>query len=275
MARAVAAFFRPLVEEIGIAADPVGESTQRDFRRFEEGLLLRIGLGEAPRLHAGKDSANSHAQEFGVAGAQVSLVGEELVFQGLRDLVRALVVRLPQNLGAVEPPHVAVHPVLANLRRNLSAEVARAVGALAGVDTVFADAQFHNYGHCARRFADRSGQAVVVAEVERHGAKVLGQGHGLAEHPGFVFRFLEDTGEDLGAVQADAERGIEDFLAQGGDLCARRAHGAGQGEVGTCCAGGCEGRARSEESTPRTALDKLHRSYSFKGAARTLCGSCR
>ena len=205
-------------QELGIPRDPCGQSAHSDLGGGQEVQAAQVGLGLAASLDACEQSGQSAAQQFAVAGAEVSLIRDELVVQRLRDFVGAAVGRLAADLCAELAPHVPVHPPLPDLVGNMALQMADAVGPLAGVDPVLTDPQFDHHRHPAGQFGDRARQAIVLAQIQRHRLEVLAQGQGLANDPRPILRRLEDLGKRLSPVQRDAERRSDDFAAEGREV---------------------------------------------------------
>ena len=217
-ARLVAAF-RLVLQELGVAAGPGVQPLERLLRGCEERQLVGIALVLAPRLHLVPQPADSDPQQFPITGAEMPLVGKELVVgtHG-REFRMVLDRRLAQDLGAVMAPQILVLPIVADLLRHSPVEMTSAVGPFADVDAVLADAQFDHHRHRPGGFADRAGQSIVRAEVQRYGLEVLAQGRRLADDPGLALGLTKHLGEGLCPMQGDAHRRLDDLAPQRGRL---------------------------------------------------------
>ena len=189
------------VKKLGVAPYPLGDAAQRLFRRGEERDFLRVALAGFALPHPLQQAAESNLQQLAVAWAQVSLVGDELVGRLTPGVGRD--GRRMVRIGRGEPaPQVARLPVLPDFGRHLSLEVAAPLGIHVGAN--FAEAQLRHQRHGARRFGNRSGEAISGTQIEGHGAEVLAQRHRLAHFPGLVLSLLEHPCEYLRPVQRHA-----------------------------------------------------------------------
>jgi len=123
--------------------------------------------------------------------------------------------RPAEDLAAVTAPQVPILPVVADLLRHLALEVTSAVGPLAEIDVVFADAQLDRHRHRAGPLADGAGDAVVRPHVERDRFQIFPQRAGFPDDPRLAFGLLKDLGKHAGAMQRDANRGGDDGPSQG------------------------------------------------------------
>ena len=155
-------------------------------------------------------AADADTQQFLVAGAEMALIGQELDGGLLRQLGVAVDSRLAKNLGAVPAPQIPVLPKLADLLWDFSSEVAFTVWPLVVIKTVLANTQFDENRHRAGRFADRTGDGVVFAQIERHRFEILPQRQRLLDDPQLRLVLLEDLGEYPGAVQRHGDGRVHD-----------------------------------------------------------------